>query len=78
MHETVWDLREMKERREEMAREMEEIRLARHLRGNKGVLRCLVAGLFRDPRSRGSSPKGSREARGAGEGCKETSPTTLA
>jgi hypothetical protein len=36
----------MEERREEMAREMEEIRLARSLRSEESRLRTFVAGLF--------------------------------
>ena len=73
MHETLWDLRNVKERREEMAREMEEIRLARSLRGTGGGLRSLIAGLIWDLRSRGSSSEGSREARGGGQACEESS-----
>ena len=78
MRETLWDLRQVKERREEMAREIEEIRLARSLRSKERRMRGLVAVLFGELRSRGSSRESSREVQGAGKACEETSQTTLA
>ena len=78
MHEALWNLRDVKERREEMAKEMEEVRLAKSLRGTRGGLRGLVAGLIWDLRPRGSSSEGPQEARGSGEPCEENSQTTLA
>ena len=78
MHETLWDLRHIKEQREEIVREMEEIRLARSLGSKAGRLRNLVAGPFWELRSSGSSREGSGEVQRAGKACEETSPTTLA
>jgi hypothetical protein len=78
MHEALWDLGHIKERREEVAREVEGIRLAGSLRGNKGLLRGLVARLFREPESRGLSRGCSGGAKISGEAGKETSPTTSA
>jgi len=78
MRETLWDLRQMEERREEMAREMEEIRLARSLRSEESRLRTFVAGLFWELRSRGSSRESSEEVEKAGQVRKEASRTTLA
>jgi hypothetical protein len=48
MRETLWELRQIKEQREEMAREIEESRLARSLRSKESLLRGLVAVLFGD------------------------------
>lgn len=78
MRETLWDLRQIKEQREEMAREIEEIRLARSLRSKESLLRGPVAVLFGELRSRGLSRESTEEVEIAGEARKETSQTTLA
>jgi hypothetical protein len=66
MRETLWDYRQIRNQREEMAQEIEEIRLARSLRSKEGRLRGLVAVLF------------GELSQGAGKACEKTSPTTLA
>jgi hypothetical protein len=77
MRETLWDLRQIKHQREEMAREIEEIRLARRLRSKESRLRGLVAVLSGELRSCESSRECSGEVEIAVEARKEASPTTL-
>lgn len=78
MQGTLWDLRQVKEQREEMAREIGKARLARNLRDKKGGLRALVTGLLWKQRSRGSSFESPRKVRRAGKTCEESSQTARA